>query len=74
MLDTIALERVSTQMGTLAVNYILLERDIEVMQETIDNKQKRIEELEAEFKTISEQRDGALREAARLETLLQETN
>jgi cell division protein FtsB len=73
MLDTIALERVSTQMGTLAVNYILLERDIEVMQETITNKQNRIEELEAEFKTISEQRDQALREAARLETLLQET-
>lgn len=73
MLDEIAIGRIGQQMGNLAVNYISLEREIEVLQETTTSKQHRIETLEQDLKSVSEQRDGLQREVHRLEDLLSKT-
>ncbi len=73
MLDDIAISRIGQQMGNIAVNFISLEREVEVLQETISSKQSRIETLELELKAVSEQRDGLQREVHRLEDLLSKT-
>ena len=73
MLDEIAIGRIGQQMGNLAVNYISLEREIEVLQETTTSKQTKIETLEKDLKEVSEQRDGLQREVHRLEDLLSKT-
>lgn len=70
MLDDVAIGRIGQQMGNIAVNFISLEREVEVLQETITIKQTRIEELEKEIATILEQRDGLQREVHKLEDLM----
>jgi membrane protein involved in colicin uptake len=74
MLDDIAIERIGQQLGNIAVNFISLERDVEILRENTTVKQTRIEELEKEMLTIIEQRDSLQREIYRLETLLLKTS
>jgi chromosome segregation ATPase len=73
MLDEIAIGRIGQQMGNLAVNFISLEREIEILQETTTSKQHRIETLEQDLNLVSEQRDSLQREVHRLEDLLSKT-
>ena len=69
MLDDVAIGRIGQQMGNIAVNFISLEREIEVLNETLSIKQSKIYELEQELAAITEQKDGLQREVHRLEEL-----
>jgi uncharacterized coiled-coil DUF342 family protein len=70
MLDDKAMESIARQLGNLGINNVSLERDLELLQETLLIKHKRIDELEKALSQMTECRDGLQREVHRLEGLI----